>query len=477
MEQRLWIRTRRGGGIDLPLAEVEALAGSLGGQVLTPWHDGYEEARRLWNGLIEKRPALIARCSSPEDVAECLRFARARDLVLAVRGGGHNVAGHALCDGGLVIDLSPMRRVRVDPARRIAYAQGGATLGDVDEATVPHGLAVPLGLVSATGVSGLALHGGYGWMSRHAGLTADNLEGAELVLADGRRVRANERENPDLHWALRGGGGNFGVVTELALRAWPIASEVFMAVVFHPLDQAAGLLRFFRDFMLQAPREVGGLVTLWTTKDGPPFPPAWRAKPVAAIAAVSVGDPDEAERLLRPLREWGRPVVDLSARVGWLEAQRFFDEDYPDGRLYYWKALYLKDFGEPEIGTLARLAGERPSPLSSIDFWVLNGKAAEPAPDATAFARRTAPFMVAFESSWDDPEQTVRNIDWTRRAFQEVELFASGETYLNFPGFAEGGERFVRGAYGENWERLRRVKSRYDPENHLHGNFNIPPEP
>lgn len=475
MAQTLTMTSRTGERIEVPLQRIEALSRTLAGTVLTPWHDRYPEARRIWNGLIDRRPALVARCASTDDVVACVRFARSLDLLVAVRAGGHNVAGHALNDGGLVIDLSLMRGVRVDPARRVARVQGGATLGEVDAATAPLGLAVPLGLVSATGVAGLVLHGGYGWLSRRAGLSADNLLGAEVVLADGTRAHASADENPDLLWALRGGGGNFGVVTELELQAWPAGPQVFFSAVFYPLDRAAELLAAFRDIVRGSPRELGALATLWTTRDVPALPERARSQPVAVLGGCWTGDPSEGERVTRPLRELGAPLADLSGPMPWVEVQRFFDEDYPDGRLYYWKSLYLERLDDAALAALARLGRERPSPLSSVDLWVLDGAVGAPAPDATAFARRRSPYLVAFESSWDDPRETATNVAWTRAAWQELDLFSGGETYLNFPGFAEEGERLVRGAYGANWDRLRALKARYDPDNVLHGNFNIPP--
>jgi FAD/FMN-containing dehydrogenase len=440
------------------------------------WPDdpGYEQARRVWNGMIDKHPALIARCAEAADVVAAVNFAREQDVLVAVRGGGHNVAGKAVCDDGLVVDLSAMRGVQVDPVRRIARVQGGATLGDLDRQTQAFGLAVPVGLVTATGIAGLTLHGGMGWLTRRHGLTLDNLRAVEIVTADGQLCRASETENVDLFWALRGGGGNFGVVTSFEFHAHPVGPEVWFLATMYPLSQAHAVLSFVRDYLADAPEELGVLATLWSAPEETYVPQEYRGAPAVIVLGCYSGLYADGEKVIRPLRNITRPIADRSGPQQFLDVQKFFDADYPNGMFYYWKSVYLEDLSDEVIAAAAGHAFTRPSPLTSLDLWFLAGAMNRVPADQTAYARRDVKYALALESNWTDREHSDANITWTRAVFEDMQRFARG-TYLNFPGFTEDADRLLQGAYDVNYGRLRTIKTRYDPGNLFHGVLNIVP--
>ncbi len=454
---------------------VAELRAAIHGQVLVPAGDGYEQARRIWNGMIDKRPALIVRCEGTADVIAAVDFAREHGVPLSVRGGGHNVAGKALCDDGLVIDLSPMRAVHVDPDARVVRAGGGATLGDIDHETQAFGLAVPLGAVSQTGVAGLCLHGGMGWLTRKHGLTLDNLIGVEIVTADGRLRRAGETENADLFWAVRGGGGNFGVVTAFEFRAHSISPEVWFLCAMYPMSQAKRIVQFLERFMRQAPEELAVLASLWSAPNDESIRPEHRGQPVIVLLGCYSGPFEKGERAIQPLRELSKPVADLSGPMPFAQVQCSLDADYPDGRLYYWKSVYLPELDEEIIDVLVDAARRRPSPLTSIDVWFLAGAAMRVRPDATAYARRDVPYAIGIESNWTEPAESDANVAWARELFDALQPFSRG-TYLNFPGFMEDGETLLRGAYGANYKQLGAIKAKYDPANLFKGALNIPPK-
>jgi FAD/FMN-containing dehydrogenase/predicted ester cyclase len=455
------------------LAAVEQLRGSIRGTVLQPGDAGYEEARQVWNGMIDRHPALIVRCSGTADVIAAVRFAREQNLTVAVRGGGHNVAGSAVCDGGLVIDLSPMKSVRVDPQRRVARVGGGARLAEVDHETQAFGLATPLGLMSVTGVSGLTLHGGVGLLMRKYGLSSDNLAAADVVTADGRLLTVDENRHADLLWALRGGGGNFGVVTSLEFRLHPVGPEVWMAIVMYPLEKAQKVLGFFRDFMAQAPDELSAFASFWSAPHEEPIPEAYRGAPALIVGGCYCGPLEQGESAIQPLREVDTPFADLSGPMPFLMAQQLFDPEYPSGRRYYWKSAFLRELGDEVVATLAGHAARRPSPLTSLDLLALGGAFGRVRPEETAFAVRDAAFMLAIEANWDDPADDAANIAWTREVHGDVQRFSHSGSYLNFPGFGEEGEALVRASYGGNYARLQAIKAKYDPENFFRHNLNI----
>jgi FAD/FMN-containing dehydrogenase len=455
-------------------AAVQRFVEQLRGELLTPESAAYDAARQVWNGMIDRRPALIVRCAGAGDVAATVKFARAHDLPISVRGGGHNVAGGAIVERGVVIDLSGINYVRVDPERRVARVGGGARLGDVDRETQAFGLAAPLGLVSRTGVAGLTLHGGLGAMTRSRGLSVDSLIGADVVTADGRLLVVDEQSHPDLLWALRGGGGNFGAVTAFEFRLYPVGPDVSVALVLYPAADGPQVLRFLRDTMPRAADEVMAIAIFWNAPDGEPVPQEHRGAPIIALAAWHTGPLAEAERQLQPFREVATPIADLSSRMPYVVAQSLFDHDYPDGRRYYWKSAHLEALTDDAIEALARHAATRPSPLSTVEVWALGGAFGRVPADATAFGRRDAPFLFAVESNWDEPGDDAVNLQWAREAYADVQRFTTGSAYLNFPGFGEE-EDLVRRAYGANYERLQAIKMQYDPDNLFRSNLNIRP--
>jgi len=367
-----------------------------------------------------------------------------------------------------------MKGVRVDPEKRTARVQAGVLLGELDRETQAFGLATPFGVVSRTGIAGLTLHGGMGFLTRRLGLSSDNLIAADVVTADGKLVHADAERNSDLLWALRGGGGNFGAVTSFEYKLHPVGPEVFMAITFYPAEAAGDGLRVFREVMANGPEELMGVALYWTAPGEEPFPPEWHGKPVFILAACWSGPLDEAEAAVKPLREITTPVADLSSPMPFVVAQSLFDPEYPDGRRYYWKSIYLSDVGEAETELLNRYATTRPSLLSSIDVWALGGAMRREPEGGSAFAKRDAPFLLGVESNWEDAADDEANIDWTRRLVDEASALSPGGTYLNFPGFVEEGEQLLRDTYGPNYDRLREVKAKYDPDNVFRNNLNNP---
>src|SRR5829696_8800728 len=464
-------------GADAALGEsvVERFGWGLRGELLRPDDADYEQARKVWNGLIDRHPALIARCAGIGDVIDSVNFAREHKLLLAVRGGGHNVAGNAVCDGGLVIDLSPMKGIRVDPERRTVRTEGGATLGDLDRETQVFGLATPLGVVSKTGIAGLTLGGGIGWLRRKYGLSSDNLVSVDVVTADGGFLTASETENEDLFWGIRGGGGNFGVVTSFEYRLYSVGPEVIFCFVLYPGDRAREVLRFGEQYMAEAPDEVSPVGVLGRVPSVEIFPERWHGEPFVAFLAMYVGDVEEGERVLRPLRELGGPIADLSARMPYTEAQAVLDEDYPSGWHYYWKSVNLDGLGDEVIERLTYHAWAAPSEHSTIDVWYQGGAMARVGTSETAFGDRSSPILLGIEANWEDPQDDEVNLAWVRSCFSDMRRFSNGGLYLNFPGFLEEGEQLLRDVYGENYERLVALKNKYDPTNLFRLNQNIKP--
>ncbi len=457
-------------GAEAALGEsvVEQFASKLRGELPCPGDPGYEEVRLVWNDLIDKRPALIARCAGVRDVIDSVTFARENDLLVAVRGGGHNVAGNAVCDSGLAIDLSPMKRIRVDPERRTVRAQGGATWADLDRETQVFGLATPGGEVSETGIAGLTLGGGIGLLRRKYGLSCDNLLSADVVTADGRFLTASETENADLFWGIRGGGGNFGVVTTFEYRLHPVGPEVMAAAVMYPFEQATELLHAWRDYTEQAPDEVTSEVLLWSIPD---FPEELRGEPTVVVAGMYAGPAQVGERELQPLREFGTPLVDLSGLEPYTVAQSSFVGFFPDGLLYYWKSLYLDHLDDAMVFN----AENRPSPKTLLIARHLGGTISRVSEDATAYGNRNAQFNLSIDSTWEDPTESERNIAWTREVWTKMRQFSNGGIYLNFAGFLEEGEKLLHEAHGENYERLVALKTKYDPTNLFRLNHNLKP--
>jgi FAD/FMN-containing dehydrogenase len=446
------------------------------GELIRPGDPEYEPARALWNGMIERRPALIAHCAGPDDVMVAVNFARDNELPLAVRGGGHGVAGHAVCDGGLVIGLSGMKGIDVDPNRRTARAEGGCTLGELDRETQRHGLATPLGVVTRTGIAGLTLSGGMGWLRRKHGLSCDNLLSAEIVTADGNLLTASESENADLFWAIRGGGGNFGVVTSFEYRLHPVGPEVFLCFILYPAQRARDVLRACDRYLSEAPEDIAPLGVLGRVPEAEEFPPQSRGEPYVALLGLHPGDPAEGEQVLGPLRYIGEPIADLSGTMPYVEAQAVLDEDYPDGWRYYWKSVNVAELSDDVIDRLTERAAAAPSSHSTIDVWYQGGAIARVSEEATAFANRRAPYLLGIEGNWDEQARSEENVSWVRDTYAEMHSLSDGGIYLNFPGFLEEGDQLLREGYGQNYERLVDVKTKYDPTNLFRLNANIEPK-
>lgn len=456
-----------GGATLLEQAAVDSFRERLRGRLLADGEDGYDDARRVWNGMIDRRPALIARCRGAADVIAAVDFAREHRLLTSIRGGGHNVAGSAVVDDGFVIDLSEMRSVHVDPERRTARAEGGARLGDLDHEAQAFGLAAPVGVVSATGVAGLTLHGGAGWLLRRHGFSIDNLASVDIVTADGRLRKASRDENSDLFWAVRGGGGNFGVITAFEFRLHPVGPRVWMAVPIYPLDQARSVIHGLQEYMAGADPGLMVLAVFWSAPDVPEMPAETRGAPVVIVLGCYTGPFDDGERVIAPLRSLGDPVADLSAPMPWVQAQKYLDADYPDGAFYYWKSCYLDRLDAEAVTVLAESTRMRPSEASSIDVWMLGG--VPEGPSDSAFFRRRSPYMLGIEANWHRREDAEANIQWARGLHDEMRRFSGEGIYLNFPGFLEDRERLLQEAFGPNLSRLRAVKVKYDPENLFSG--------
>jgi FAD/FMN-containing dehydrogenase len=454
---------------------VAGLQARMRGELIQSGDESYDEARKIWNGMIDKKPALIARCASVADVVASVNFARENGILLAVRGGGHNVAGTAIADGGLVVDLSPMKGVRVDSERHTVRAEGGVTIGELDEETQKFGLATPMGVVSETGIAGLTLGGGLGWLRRKYGLSSDNLVSVDIVTADGRYLTASETENPDLFWGIRGGGGNFGVVTSFEYRLYPIGPEVMFCFVLYPGDRAKEVLRFCEEYVAQAPDEVSPLGVLGRVPHDEIFPEEWHGKPYAAILAMYSGSVEEGEQILKPLRDLGDPIADLSEPMHYVEVQKVLDEDYPEGGRYYWKSVNVNGLGDEEIEHLMAHAETAPSDHSTIDVWYQGGAMNQVGSEETAFGDRSAPYLIGVEGNWEEPHEDEANVAWVRECVADMQRFSDGGMYLNFPGFLEEGQEMMRDAYGENYERLVALKNEYDPTNFFRMNQNVRP--
>ena len=453
--------------------EVDDLRDQLSGALLGPSDEGYDEARTIWNAMVDRRPALIARCTSTADVQRAVGFARRHQLLLAVRGGGHNIAGNAVCDDGLVIDLSPMKSVRVDQKKKVAEVGPGATLGDLDRATQAFGLATPVGINSTTGIAGLTLGGGFGWLSRAHGLTVDNLIGAEVVTATGEVVRANNRDHSDLFWALRGGGGNFGVVTRFDFRLHEVGPEVLCGLVVYPLAQATDALRQYREIAAKLSDETAIWAVLRKAPPLPFLPGEVHGKEIIAFAVCHIGDPDEGRSAIEPVRHLGKPYGEHLGVQPFVAWQQAFDPLLTPGARNYWKSHNFSELSDATIDVLVGYAGELPSPHCEIFVGQLGGKANRVAPTATAYPHRDANFVVNVHGRWETPAEDDRVIRWSRDFYSAAAPFATGGVYVNFM-TGEESDR-IRAAYGPNWDRLVRTKKMYDPGNLFSMNQNITP--
>jgi hypothetical protein len=454
---------------------IDALEADLQGRLLRLGHAGYEEARHVWHGMIDRPPALIAQCAGTDDVVAAVNFARENDLLLAVRGGGHNVAGQGTSGGGLVIDLSGVSEVQGGEEAETVSAGGGTTIADLDQATQAHGLAVPMGVVSKTGIAGLTLGGGIGWLRNKYGLTCDNLLAAEVVTASGQVIHANEKENADLFWGLKGGGGNFGVVTEFTYRAHPVGPEVMFTFTLYHGSKIGEALHYYRDYCATAPDEVSSFAICGDVPPEEDFPQEIHGEPYVLFAACYAGAVEEGRRVMQPLRAFDEPMVDFSGPMPYLDVQTILDADYPDGMRYYWKSLYLDSLDDDVIESIVKHNEKRPGALSTVDIWSMGGAVSRVDRDESAFGGRQAPYLLGVEANWEDPANDEANVAWTRQTVADMQSFSGGAEYLNFPGFLEGGEKTMRATFGKKYERLARLKKKYDPHNLFRLNQNIEP--
>ena len=451
--------------VSIRRTNIDEFKATLRGQLLQPEDEGYDQTRAVWNGMIDKRPALIARCAGTSDVIECVNFACTHGLTVSVRGGGHSFAGRSVCNGGLMIDLSPMKGIRVDPVRRTARAEPGVLLRELDHETQAFGLAVTAGHVSDTGIAGLTLGGGQGWLMSKYGLTIDNLRSVDIVLADGRLLTASESENEDLFWGVRGGGGNFGIVTSFEYQLHPVGPTVLGGMILYPLDQAREVLQFYREFSMNTPEEMGVPAALLTTPDG---------VPAVAVLVGWMGPLAEGEAHLKPLRQFGTPLADLIGPIPYCQLQMILDAAVPAGMPRYLKMGYLPHMEDEFIEVLCEHMARCPSPYSAILFNVMKGAVTRVASDATAFPHRHPQWHYDFVAQWVDPAEQEVNIEWARALWQATQPFTQGAG-VNFLGADDGADR-VRTAYGNNYARLLALKQKYDPTNFFRLNANVDPK-
>jgi FAD/FMN-containing dehydrogenase len=451
---------------------VQELASHLRGTLLRPGDAGYEQARAVYNGMINKHPALIARCVDVADVIAAVNFAREHQLTLAVRGGGHSGPGLGTCDDGLVIDLTQMKGIHVDPVARTARVEGGCTLGDVDHATHPFGLAVPSGLMATTGIGGLTLGGGTGYLARSYGLTIDNLLGVDLVLADGSFVTASAEEHTDLFWAIRGGGGNFGVVTSFLFQLHPI-SMVYGGPMLWPMEQAADVMKFWRDFILHAPEEINGWFAFLTVPPAPPFPEQLHLQKMCAIIWCYSGALEQADTLFQPIRATIPPAVDFAGPIPFPVLQSLFDALYPKGLQWYWKADFFTELSDKAIDLYIKYGAQLPTMHSSMHLYPLNGAVHRVGASDTAFSFREANFAEVIIAVDPDPANNERMIGWARDYWMALHPYSAGGSYINM--IMDEGADTVKAAYRDNYARLAQIKAMYDPGNLFHVNQNIKP--
>ena len=469
----LVIRTLAGAIKTISPETLATLRGRLRGSAVLPGEEGYDSARTIWNAMIDRRPGLAIRCLGAADVMLAVKLARDEGLLLSVRGGGHNIAGNAICEGGLLIDLSLMKSVQIDPQARIARVEPGALLSDFDKEAQAFGLVTPLGINSTTGVAGLALGGGFGWTTRKFGLTVDNLIAAQVVTAKGELVRASASENADLFWALRGGGGNFGIVTSFEFKLHALGPEVMSGLIVHPFADAAALLPQFRRVIADAPDEL----TVWAVmRKAPPLPfiPAqWHGKEVLIFAACYSGDMKEGEKAMKPLRALGKPIADVIGPHPFTGWQAAFDPLLTPGARNYWKSHDFADLSDGAIKVIVDAAGHLPSPECEVFIAHVGGAMGRVAPDAMAWSNREAHFVMNAHTRWRDPAEDARCIAWARQLYDAAAPFATGSVYVNFMPEDEPGR--VEKAYGRNYRRLAEIKRRYDPDNLFRMNQNIRP--
>lgn len=456
----------------MPVA-IEKLTLSLRGSVVDPQHAEYEACRKVYNAMIDRRPQMIVRCADAADVMAAVNFGRDNQMEIAIRGGGHNAGGLGVWDDALVIDLSNIRYVRVDPGAKTVTVGGGCTWADVDHATHPFGLAVPTGFISSTGVGGLTLGGGIGYLTRKYGLTIDNLVSADVVLADGSFVTASEFENPDLFWALRGGGGNFGVVTSFVFKAHSVHTDIAGPMLWE-LEQAPEVLNWYGDFIRTAPDDLNGFFTFMTVPPAPHFPQQLHGRKMCGIVWCYLGDPAKADEAFAPVRQAHPPALDLVGPIPHPALQSMFDALYPPGLLWYWKADFVNEISDESIKAHLEHAAKLPTMFSTVHIYPINGVAGRVPKDKTAWTYRDAAFAEVIVGVDPDPANKDRIVQWARQCWEAVHPYSAGGAYVNF--MMDEGEDRVRATYREHYDRLAEIKAKYDPENLFHINQNIKPK-
>ena len=468
------VKTIDGREIDLEQGKLDGLKMRLRGALLAPGEAGFDESRTLWNAMIDRRPAVVARCLGVADVIACVQFARENALLLCIKGGGHNIAGLATAEGALMLDMSLMRGVWVDPQKKIAHAQAGCLLGDVDRETQVHGLAAVLGFVSQTGIAGLTLGGGFGYLTRRWGWTSDNVAGMDVVTADGRLVRASSDENADLFWALRGGGGNFGVVTGIDYVLHPVGPEIVGGVVAWPASEAPKVLELYRTLAEQAPPELTLVMLMRPAPPAPWLPKDMHGQPIVAVLACYSGDPEEGEKAVAPIKSFGNPIGDILVRRPYAQLQALLDGTQPKGRRYYWKSEYLPRIEPALCAKVMEHAARIPSPHSAVVFFQIGG-ALNGLPDQhSPVGNRDAQYVLNLAGSWEQASDDTANIEWARQAWSDMKSFSTGGNYINFLTEDESPER-IEAALGTGLQRLAEVKAKWDPHNVFRTNRNIKP--
>lgn len=454
---------------------TETLKRKVKGQIVLPSDPSYDEVREIWNAMIDRRPALIVRCAEASDVVHAISFARENGLEISIRGGGHNIAGNALCDNGVLIDLSTMRRVRVNAEKKRAYVEPGATLADFDKVAQSHGLATPVGINSTTGIAGLTLGGGFGWLTRKYGMTVDNLVSAEVVTADGKRIRASENENADLFWAIRGGGGNFGIVTQFEFNLHEVGPEILAGLIVFPFDQAKQVLTQYREFVKSAPEELNVWALLRKAPPLPFLPENVHGKEVVVLIIFYSGDCAQGWKLIESLRRFGVAHGEHIGAQPYTEWQKAFDPLLGPGARNYWKSHNFTELSDGALNSMIEFAGKLPSSQCEIFIGLIAGAANRVPADAMAYGHRDAKFVLNVHARWDERKDDERCISWARAFFQASAPFASAGAYVNFMTEEESGR--VAAAYGANYDRLAQIKNHYDPDNLFHLNQNIKPSP
>jgi FAD/FMN-containing dehydrogenase len=457
----------------IPQKSIEALKSKVKGKVMMPDNPGYDEARKIWNAMIDRKPAVIVQCAVAADVPHSIAFARGNGLEISIRGAGHNIAGNSVCDHGVMIDFSKMRNVRVDPEKKRAHVEPGATLGDMDKATQAHGLATPSGINSTTGISGLTLGGGFGWLTRKYGMTIDNLISAEMVTAQGNHIRVSANENTDLFWAIRGGGGNFGVVTRFDFKLHPVGPEIIAGLLVFPFDQARQVLKKYREFVQSAPEEITVWVVLRKAPPLPFLPETVHGKEVVVLAVCYAGDSAKGQKLIEPLRSFGDAHGEHIGAQPFVQWQQAFDPLLTPGARNYWKSHNFKELSDGALDPIIRFAGSLPTPQCEIFLAHIAGASNRIPADAAAWGHRDTRFVLNVHGRWDSPVDDKRCIAWSRDFFKASAPYASAGAYVNF--MTEDEADRVTAAYGSNYARLVQIKQKHDPDNVFHMNQNIKP--